>query len=103
MAKKIDEPKQSEPARPVIAVEFNGELYPSFQQAEGARAKADLMSLLIPARGLNDLEFYDHSRAYTDSGRRDAIDRVIREAERVHGILSRYLDAAKVSLPTDLR
>jgi acetaldehyde dehydrogenase (acetylating) len=89
------EPTKPEPPKPVIAVEYNGTLSPSMQSAEGARAKADLMAIVCPAepRGL----MYDTTMGFKEWGRREALDAVIENAERVHGVLSRYLDAAKVS------
>lgn len=95
MKEKPTEPMPQ--ARPVIAVEYDGKLYASFQNAEGARAKSDLMQLLVPLRGT-----FDPHSAMADHGRREAIDDILSHAEKVHGILSRYLDAAKIYMPSNL-
>lgn len=95
MAKKTEEP---EPPKPVLAVEYNGNLYPSMQSAEGARAKADLFPIVCPPREIDICTLgMGHMGVYEDYGRRAALDAVLSEAERVHGILSRYLAAAKAN------
>lgn len=83
------------PAKPVIAVKYDGKLYSTFQEAESARAKADLLSILMPARTIT----YDMTEFAHRGGVEHAIDESIKNAERVHGILSRYLDAAKIETP----
>lgn len=83
-------------ATPVIAIEYNGNLYSSFQNAEGARAKSDLMNTLI-SKEISG--YYDQNSMYVVYGQNKTIDSVLENAERVHGILSRYLDAAKIELP----
>lgn len=97
---KEDAPKASAPAKPVIAIEYDGTLYPSFQRAEGARAKSDLMTILDPPSSTSHL---DHYSCFVRNGKQQAIDSVLENAERVHAILSRYLDAAKIELPTAVR
>lgn len=101
MSKKPDEPKQ-DVARPVIAVEYGGELYHTFQSAEAARAKADLLPIICP---VDEDVYSDHTgmKHMYRHGRMLALSAVLENAERIHGILSRYLDAAKVSLPTEVR
>lgn len=100
MAKKSTEaePVAAAPAnpKPVIAIEYNGVLYPSMQSAEGARAKADLLALLKEERNP-----YEHYHCFIATGVANAVDRTIENAERIHGILSRYLDAAKLGAVGD--
>lgn len=86
-------------AKPVIAVEYNGALYPSFQSAEAARAKADLLSLLVPPRDFNSYHMYG---GMIDSGRKEAVAAVMQNAERVRTILTKYLDAANIEMPTNV-
>lgn len=101
MAEKADGPKQPDPAKPVIAVEYDGKLYPTFQKAEAARATADLMPILAPIEG-DQIPDYSGRQMFTQHGRMEAVGFVMANAERVHGILSRYLDAAKIEMPSNL-
>lgn len=96
--KVVKKPVEVTPAqaKPVIAIEYAGSLYPTFQKAEAARAKSDLMPLLCPARELGSYDIYESSRRV---GKMEALDSVLENAERIHGILSRYLDAAKIDTP----
>jgi hypothetical protein len=99
MAAKKTETKAVEPPKPVLAVEYNGVLYPSMQTAEGARAQADLMAFLYEECGSSYIgDYYGHGR---NAGQKMTIGAVIANAEKVHGILSRYLAAANVSKETE--
>ena len=92
MVKKFEPALPPDVPKPVMAVEYKGELYPCLQSAEGARAKADLMGVLLSDEEANSLDQYSYLRRHAV---RQAVDRVVKNAERVHGILSRYLAAAK--------
>jgi hypothetical protein len=91
MAKKEPQDTKPAPPKPVLAVEYNGNLYPTLQSAEGARVKADLMLLLCPPRDRDSMLYEPMGIEF---GKRQTIDAVIKNAEAVHGALTRYLSAS---------
>jgi hypothetical protein len=84
--------KSSEPKQ-VLAIEYNGSLYPDLAAAETSRARQALHELLPKLRDLGDSPYVGLAPHYAEMERRNTIDQLLKNPREVAAVFAKVVAA----------